>query len=301
MSPTLPGLHHVTAITANGQRNLDFYTGVLGLRLIKVTVNFDDPASYHLYYGDALGRPGTAMTFFVWEGVPPGRVGAPQAVVTQFAVPVGSLAHWAEHLTARGIEHHTGKERFGHAVLTLRDPDDMPLELVAAAPADADPYAIQGFFGVTLASGRTESTAHLLASILGYTATAADTERRRFQGSATSATTIDLLTAGRMSRGHNGAGTVHHIALRVPDDAQQEAWLHLLREAGMNVSSVMDRCYFRSIYFREPGGILFEIATDGPGFTADEPADQLGRSLRLPPWMEPQRAAITAALPPLAY
>lgn len=302
MSPTLPGLHHVTAITANGQQNLDFYTRILGLRRVKVTVNFDDPSSYHLYYGDALGRPGSAMTFFVWEGAPRGRIGAPQAVVTQFAVPEGSLARWAERLAAAGVAVQPAADRFGHAVLGLKDPDGLPIELVAAADATAaDPDAIQGFFGVSLASAQSDATAHVLADVMGYTRCGENDDRTRFTGIAPSAATVDLLHPGALSRGQSGAGTVHHIAFRVPDGAQQEEWQTILRAANLNVSPVMERCYFQSIYFREPGGILFEIATDGPGFTVDESADQLGHALQLPPWMEPQRAAIEATLPPLQW
>ncbi len=311
MTPHIPGLHHVTAITANGQKNIDFYTGVLGLRLIKVTVNFDDPASYHLYYGDQSGAPGSAMTFFVWEGGRAGRVGAPQAVMTQFAVPPGSLPYWVARFEEQRVPHQPLTERWGDSVLAFSDPDDMPLELVETTPAAAfvpatgpvpPDYAIRGFFGVTLASADAERTGALLANIMGLSPLVdTDGDRIRYQGRAAGAAVVDVLQLGGTPRGYNGTGTIHHVAFRVPDDDTQKGWQSLLQERGFGVSPVMDRCYFHSIYFREPGGILFEFATDGPGFTTDESLEALGARLQLPPWMEENRAQIETSLAPLRW
>ena len=311
MKPTLPGIHHVTAITADGKRNVAFYTGVLGLRMVKVTVNFDDPSAYHLYYGDFLGRPGSAMTFFVWEGARGGRVGAPQVVVTQFAIPVGARAYWQERLAKAKITA-TAQERLGESVLAFEDPDGLALELVEV-PLDsistfevgADSvvpveYAIRGFYGVTLASYKPDSTRALLSEVMGFPSVdETSSDRTRHKGAASYAAVVDVLNQAELRHGQSGAGTVHHVAFRSPDAEQQKAWQAILQERGLAVSPVMERCYFQSIYFREPGGILFEIATDEPGFTIDEPAESLGERVCLPPWMEENRAQIEASLPPL--
>ncbi len=312
MKATLPGIHHVTAITADGKRNVAFYTQTLGMRMVKVTVNFDDPSAYHLYYGDFLGRPGSAMTFFVWEGAGLGRVGAPQVVVTQFAIPVGALAYWQERLAEAKITATASQDRFGQSVLAFEDPDGLALELVEA-PLDslstfeigADSvvpveYAIRGFYGVTLASYKPDSTRALLTEVMGFPATDETApDRTRHKGAADYASVVDVLNQSELRHGQGSAGTVHHVAFRVPDAEQQKAWQTILQERGLGVSPVMERCYFQSIYYREPGGILFEIATDGPGFTIDEPAESLGERVCLPPWMEENRSQIEAALPPL--
>lgn len=308
MNPTLPGLHHVTAITAVPQENVDFYCGVLGLRLVKLTVNFDDPGSYHLYYGDERGRPGTIMTFFAWPGAPRGRVGPPQLTATAFAVPVDSMAYWAARLHAHLAAVQPAQTRFGEPVLSFADPDGLRLELVgAAAPGGDTPaagpvpaaHAIRGFHGVTLAEEGYEQTARLLTGELGFRADGEEGNRFRYRAGGEFAAVVDLLCVPDARRGSMGAGVVHHVAFRTPDDEQQEAWRARIARRDYNVSPVMDRTYFHSIYFREPGGVLFEIATDPPGFTVDEAAEALGTQLRLPPWLEPHRAELERALPPL--
>ncbi len=310
MKPTLPGIHHVTAITADAQQNIDFYTGVLGLRMVKVTVNFDDPTTYHLYYGDESGRPGSAMTFFAWQGARRGRIGPPQVTVTGFAVPAAGLEYWRERLNEHGVRGITEEQRFDDRVLTFRDPDDMRLELVATREPGGDApargpvppeYAIRGFHGVTMAELGPEPTAALLTDVMGFSEEATDNGRTRYRagGGNPYASALDVVEADAASRGFNGAGTVHHVAFRAPDDAQQIAWQSAIAKRGLGVSPVMDRCYFHSIYFREPGGVLFEIATDGPGFAVDESSEALGQALQLPAWMEPDRAKLEKALPPL--
>lgn len=305
MNPTLSGLHHVTAITADAQANVDFYCGVLGLRLVKRTVNFDDPGSYHLYYGDDQGRPGTVMTFFAWTGAPRGRVGPPQATATAFAVPRDALAFWAGRLGGRAVR----ETRFGDPVLALADPDGIRIELVGTeaderpapgggpVPADA---AIRGLHGVTLAEEGHESTARLLTDVMGFSEAESEGNRFRYIASGGGpASVVDLLCTPDAMRGRVAAGTVHHVAFRTPDDAQERSWRGGLIGRGLNVSPVMDRQYFHSIYYREPGGVLFEIATDAPGFSTDEAPAELGMGLKLPPWLEPRRAEVEIRLPPL--
>ena len=306
---TIPGIHHVTAITADAQKNVDFYCGVLGLRLVKLTVNFDDPGSYHLYYGDELGRPGTIMTFFAWPGAYRGRVGPPQVTVTSFAVPASSLSYWSNRLKEHGVLE--SPDRFDERALTFTDPDGMLLEVVGVADPKGQPWqagpvpaehAIRGFHGVTISEEGYEKTAKVLTDLMGFKPAGSERNRFRYQGSSDGggiARTIDLLCVPDARHGTMGAGVVHHVAFRTHDDAQQERWQQKISGAGLNVSPVMDRTYFHSIYYREPGGVLFEIATDAPGFTFDEPAEKLGTSLQLPPWLAPQRAAIERAVPPL--
>ena len=316
MTPTLLGLHHVTAMTADVQANIDFYTGVLGLRMVKLTVNFDDPTSYHLYYGDAVGSPGSIMTFFVWTGAFRGRHGTGQTAVTSFAIPRASVEFWKTRLRERRVTLRTEEQRFGEHVLRFDDPDGLAIELVAsdqrdnrapwtgAAAAVPAEHGVRGFHSVTLSEEGYELTAGLLSETLGYRATAEAGNRFRYEPAAAAPagavpTYIDVLCQPDARRGSMGVGTVHHIALRTPDDEQQRAWLEVIRQRKLNVSPVMDRKYFHSIYFREPGGVLFEIATDPPGFTVDEPLDKLGSGLYLPPWLEPHRAELQAVLPPV--
>lgn len=310
MSNRLPGIHHVTAIAADPQRNLDFYTGLLGLRLVKLTVNFDDPGSYHLYYGDELGHPGTVLTFFSWPGAPRGRRGSGQTISTAFSVPEGALAYWVERLGSRGIPLEGPISRFGDEVLLFQDPDGLSLEMVAHAGVGAgSPWqegpvppgqAIRGLHGVTLAEAELEPTATLLAETLGFSLVGREGNRYRYQaGVPGEGQMVDLLHLPEEPAGQIFAGTVHHVAWRVPDDRGQQAWRQRIGAAGLKVTAVQDRQYFRSIYFREPGGVLFEIATDPPGFTLDESRESLGGSLRLPPWLEPQRESIQGVLPRL--
>jgi len=308
--PTTPitGLHHVTAITADAQKNIDFYCGVLGLRLVKLTVNFDDPGSYHLYYGDELGRPGSIMTFFAWAGAFRGKVGPPQVTATAFAVPAGAMDFWTARLKEKGVATQPLATRFGEPVLSFADPDGMPVEIIGCVDPKGTPWpggpvaaqhAITGFHGVTISEEGYENTARLLTDVMGFKA--AGNEQNRFRYRAGSgdgfASVVDLVCVPDARHGSMGAGVVHHVAYRAGDDAVQLAWREEIAGKGFNISPVMDRTYFHSIYYREPGGVLFEIATDAPGFTADEPPAQLGSKLMLPPWLEPHRAEIERAVP----
>jgi catechol 2,3-dioxygenase-like lactoylglutathione lyase family enzyme len=305
---SLAGIHHVTAITADAQKNIDFYCGLLGLRLVKVTVNFDDPTSYHLYYGDQLGHPGTILTFFVWPGAHRGTVGPPQVTATAFRVPQSASEFWRTRLTDKGLTVGTAVHRFGEEIIPFADPDGMRLEIVATDQPGTDAWAawpvpiehaIRGFHGITIAEEGYESTARLLTDVMGYKADGSDDNRFRFRASAGFAATVDLLCTPGSPHGTMGAGTVHHVAYRTADDPQQLAWQAELSRLDFNVSPVMDRNYFHSIYFREPGGVLFEIATDNPGFTVDEPAEEFATKLKLPSQFEPYRAEIERVLPPV--
>lgn len=313
-SSRLPGIHHITAICGDPQRNVDFYVGVLGLRLVKKTVNFDDPGAYHLYYGDGLGSPGTLMTFFAWD-LPPGvsaraRPGTGQVTTTAFLIPPRSLDFWTSRLAAAAVDFQGPHTRFGEAVISLRDPDGLGLELVAregdrlSVPWEEGPvppgHAIRGFAGVTLSLAACQPTERLLTTLMGLRPVGMEGHRRRLQvGEGEDAAMIDLLCQPQPGQARMGVGAVHHIAWRTPSRQEQEEWRRLLSEAGYQVTPVLNRNYFHSIYFREPGGVLFEIATDPPGMTVDEPAEALGTQLKLPPWLEPQRALIEAQLPPV--
>jgi glyoxalase family protein len=303
--PPIRGLHHVTAMASDAQANVDFYTGVLGLRLVKVTVNFDDPSSYHLYYGDAAGQPGTILTFFVWPGAGPGRIGAPQVSTTAFRVAAGTLPAWVEHLAQHGVPHAGIADRGGQQVLAATDRDGMQVELVDAGRPGPSPVgarlAVERIGGVTLSLSAADPTTRFLTDEFQARPGEPPTgDRARFHvGHGDAAAVVDLLATPDAPRGRLGAGIVHHVAWRVADDAGETAWLDALRTAGHGVSPVMDRTYFHSIYFREPGGVLFEIATDNPGFAVDEPGAELGTHLCLPPWLQPRRAEIEASLPPL--
>lgn len=304
------GIHHVTAIATDPQRNVDFYLQVLGLRLIKQTVNFDAPDTYHLYYGNEAGTPGTVLTFFPWPGTPRGRIGTGQATVTAFSVPQASLGWWQQHLERRGIEVSEARARLEEDALSFRDPDGLVLELVAHEGADPHPpwergpvpveHAVRGFHSVAFSELGYESTAALLVDTLGFRLASEDGERFRFAvGDGGPGETVDVLIKPDAPQGLVAAGTVHHVAWRAPDDPTQERWRAEIVDDGYDVTPVIDRQYFHSIYFREPGGVLLEIATDPPGFTKDEPLLELGRALRLPPWLEPRREDIQRMLPPL--
>jgi glyoxalase family protein len=304
--PTLPGIHHITAIASDPQRNVDFYQGLLGLRLVKQTVNFDDPGSYHLYYGDALGRPGTILTFFAWPGAPRGRAGVGQVGATAFSVPGESLSFWQERLTGAGVAVIDGGTRFGDRVLSFTDPDGMFLELIGAED-DSRPgwidgpvpveFAVRGFHAPTLLINRHAPSTALLTDVMDFRQVGQEGTRLRFAaGDGGPGSLVDLVEApGRVP--HQAAGTVHHIAWRTPTDADELGWRSNLQRHDIPVTEVRDRQYFHSIYYREPGGILYEIATDEPGFAVDEAPDRLGTSLMLPAWLEPRRAQIEQALP----
>jgi glyoxalase family protein len=309
----ISGIHHITAIAGDPQQNIDFYTGVLGLRLVKVTVNFDDPEAYHFYYGDGHGRPGTILTFFSWPGARRGRPGNGQVTAASFAVPGDSLSFWMERLSANGIASEKQPERFGRPVLSFSDTDGQRVELVETSGIDAvhvwegsevpPEFAVHGFYGATLSETGFEQTAELLTETMGFRLWAREQNRFRYEPThshlSTAGQTIDVVCAPAAPEGRVAVGTIHHIAFRTPDDAQQSEWLAEIGDLGYNISPVMDRIYFHSIYYREPGGILFEIATDSPGFAIDEPVEQLGGALQLPPWLETQRSRIEAALPPI--
>jgi glyoxalase family protein len=305
----ITGLHHVTAIASDPQRNLDFYVGLLGLRLVKRTINFDDPGSYHFYFADRVGTPGTILTFFAWPDARRGVRGVGEIESTAFAIPAASVGYWLERLKARHVDVWRALERFGDEVICFADPDGMLIELIASAPGNEVQawtegpvpveHAIRGIYSVSAALESREGTTTLLTESFGYRLIQEAGNRIRFAapGEGGLGKTIELVRAGGNRPGQLGPGSVHHIAFRVPDDAEQLAWREKIVSLGYNVSPVMDRIYFRSIYFREPSGILFEIATDPPGFTIDETVDELGAKLRLPPWLERARAQIEKGLP----
>ena len=301
------GIHHVTAIAGDAQENVNFYAGLLGLRLVKRTVNFDDPQSYHLYYGDGAGNPGTLLTFFAWPGAQRGRVGLGQVTGTALAIGPNSLLYWQERLQAHGISGEI-ETRFGETMLAFADPDGIRIELV---PTPSDPrsgwpeghipaeHAIKGIHGVTLPERSSADTAALLTEVLGFREAATDGTVTRYSSGTEPSTSADVVFAPNTVPGQIAVGNIHHVAWRTSDDAEQASWLRELSALGYGVSPVMDRDYFHSIYFREPGGILFEIATDPPGFAIDESPDTLGHMLQLPAQYESRRAQIEANLPPL--
>ena len=307
MSSPISGLHHVTAIASDPQTNVDFYVGLLGLRLIKKTVNFDDPSTYHLYYGDGVGSPGTVMTFFPLAGVRPGALGSRQTSTTTFAIPEGSLDFWRQRLE-ESLVRADDLTRFGAPGLGFADPDGLRLELIEASVTDDGrrwegslvpvEYAIRGFDSVTLLHDNSAATERLLVGTMGFRKVAEDGQRVRYEsGGGGSGTYVDLLHDPNTGHGRVAGGSVHHIAFRVGDDEAEIEWQNRLFEAGHPTTEVKDRMYFHSIYFREPGGVLFELATDNPGFTIDESVDRLGSELRLPPWFEENRGRIEQVLP----
>ena len=292
------GIHHITAIAGDPQRNLDFYTEALRLRLVKRTVNFDDPGSYHFYFGDNIGTPGTIMTFFPWPGARRGARGSGQVTTVSFAVPRNSMAFWKERLRATHVIAEEIEGRFGSNALRFLDPDGLQLELVASANEESSSErAVRGFAAPTLEVRNPEKTEKLLTEILGFEFVAEENNRRRFRGSGSNASAEIDLVSSEAGFGQIAAGTVHHIAFRAADDDEQLKVREQLAARGLNVTPVIDRQYFHSIYFREPNGILFEIATDGPGFLIDEPADALGETLKLPPIYESKRNEIERVLP----
>jgi len=306
--PQTTGIHHVTAISGAPQRNVDFYAGTLGLRLVKKTVNFDDPETYHLYYGDGAGNPGTVMTFFPWAHAPGGRIGAGQLVVTSYSIPAASLGYWTERLVERGVRFERPRDRFGDTVLSFEDPDRLRIELVTAedvrpgragGPVRED-HSIRGFHHVALAVEATDRTAGLMTDTLGFRLVdEAEGRIRLASGEGGPGDRVDVVNAAGFPGGSMGVGTVHHVAFRVPDEETQLALREAVAALGYNVTPVLDRNYFRSIYFRETGGVLFEIATDPPGFAVDEDPEHLGEDLKLPPWLETRRDRLEEVLPPL--
>jgi len=306
------GIHHVTAIARDARRNLDFYTRVLGLRLVKRTVNFDDPSTYHLYYGDETGRPGTILTFFPWQHVAPGRLGVGLTQETAFRVPEAAIGFWTHRFVDKGVPHEAPEKRFGQSVLPFKDPDGMALALVGTGDAEIEPawtdgevpaeHAIRGFAGVTLMCEDAAPTGAVLMDVLGFNEMGREGNLIRFQADGTAlGGTLDIRVASGFLPGGMGGGSVHHVAFRAADDAAQAEMVRTLAEHHrIRATEQLDRNYFRSVYFREPGGILFEIATDEPGFAVDEPVTSLGGELKLPRFLEMRRKDIEQALPELA-
>ncbi|HWQ54965.1 MAG TPA: ring-cleaving dioxygenase [Bryobacteraceae bacterium] len=310
MNREIRGIHHITAIAGDPQPNLDFYAGLLGLRLVKLTINYDDPGTYHFYYGDGIGSPGTLLTFFPWPGAPRGRHGNSQATGTAFAIPSGAMQYWTERLARNGVALDGPFERFEEQVLSFPDPDGLGIELVEGAAVNAEraytggpvpvEYAIHGFHSATLSEEGHGQTAALLTETMGFRLLKQDGSRFRYAvAGGEPGALVDVCCLPEEPQGRMGVGTVHHIAWRTPDDAQQREWLGEITRLGYNVTPVIDRKYFKSIYYREPGGVLFEIATDGPGMSVDEAVEDLGTKLQLPPRLEPARAQLEAVLPRL--
>jgi glyoxalase family protein len=311
MDKKIVGLHHVTAIASDPQRNLDFYIGLLGLRLVKRTVNFDDPGTYHFYFADARGAPGTILTFFPWPGARRGNRGVGQIEATAFAISPDSVGYWLDRFKQQHVTAEKTPARFGEEVIRFTDPDGLLLELIASdsfgkaeswidgsVPAE---HSLRGFHSVSAALEGYERTAKLLTETFGYHLVEESGNRFRFAApsDASPGRIVDLLCMPDARPGNVAAGSVHHIAFRSGDDAEQLQWREHLVELGYSVTPVIDRTYFHSIYFREPGGILFEIATDPPGFTLDEKLGELGMHLRLPPWLESARSQIEKILTPI--
>ena len=303
---SIVGLHHVTAIAADPQRNLNFYTDVLGLRFVKKTVNFDDPGTYHFYFGDDAGTPGTILTFFPWPHAKRGTVGAGEVTHTAFSIPPTSIAYWEQRLIAKNVSVEGKEERMGETVLTFSDPDGMKIELVGhaesgvlKAPRFADvpaEHAIRGFFGVTMLERDARQTEAALA-LLGFRKVAEEANRLRFSAAGEAlGNQLDIVVDPKAGPARPGAGSVHHIAFRSEDYEDQKQWRDVIGKY-LRVSPVMERDYFRSIYFREPGGVLFELATDIPGFAIDEPLETLGEDLRVPQWLGANLAQLTQHLP----
>jgi glyoxalase family protein len=306
------GLHHVTAISGPAQENLDFYAGILGMRLVKKSVNQDDPGTYHLFYADDTGHPGTDLTFFPWAHMAPPRVGHGLAVEVALAVPAGSLSYWSERLARYGAELGAPETRFGEAALPLVDPHGMRVALVESPPASGREFSpspaspvpaerqIHGLHAARLWESDPAATAAFLTGVLGFSPLAEENGWQRFAlPGGGSGRVLDVHAAPGERRGAWGVGAIHHLAWRVEDDEHQMDVRQGVEQAHRHPTPVIDRFWFRSVYFKEPGGVLFELATDGPGFAVDESPEHLGESLVLPPWLEPHRGEIQAVLPPL--
>ncbi len=305
----IPGIHHVTCITGDVQKCTDFYVNVLGLRFVKKSINQDLPDTYHIYFGDYLGSPGTAMTFFGWPTWPSQRAGSGQVPTVSFQVPSGSLGFWSKRLNDMRVDHRM-VTRFDADSLVLHDADGIQLELVAQAADDRwvpwregpvdEEHAIRGFHSVAMTLAEVTATFNLLTTVMGFRVVAEEGTRTRLEtGAGGPHAIVDVVEAPEGPEGEESIGTVHHVAWRTPDADTQTAWRDALLTAGRNVTPVIDRWYFKSIYYREPGGVLFEIATDGPGFTVDEPPEKLGTSLSLPPWFQVRRDRLDETLPPI--
>src|SRR5437870_11373544 len=302
------GLHHVTAISSDAQMTLDFFTKILGLRLIKLTVNYDDRSTYHVYFGDEIGHPGSVLTFFPWPGQPRGLKGAGQATNTSFSIPQESIPFWQDRLKSHSVAQEATRKRFGETVLSFEDQDGQGLELIGnkelgertgwkQGPVTTE-HAIRGFHSVTLSEEVLERTESVLVDTLGFRLVGQEENRFRYEaGKGAAGTIVDIVSSPNAQRGFVSVGTVHHVAFRAADDEHQKALRQEIVKADLNVTPVINRNYFHSIYFREHGGVLLEVATDQPGFTIDESPEQLGTRLALPPWLEHSRAEIEKNLP----
>lgn len=310
MENRILGLHHITAIADNAKRNFDFYTQVLGLRLVKKTVNFDDPGTYHFYFGNETGTPGTILTFFPWEGIGKGTNGSGLATHIGYSVPKGSLEFWKNRFQQFSINVEEG-EIFGEKMISFKDPDGLQLQFIESSTPDdrkvwttddiKDKNALKGFHNVTLTLKKADPTIKVLTDILGYDLQKQEGERFRFAtDSIETANLIDIIQNDKIVAGRNAAGTNHHIAFRVKDDNVLMEYREKVMSAGLSITPKIDRDYFYSLYFREPGGVLFELATDNPGFTVDEPLNELGTNLKLPKQHEGLRNKIAEALPKLS-
>lgn len=306
MPTDVTGIHHVTAIGSDPGQNYRFYTETLGLRLVKQSVNQDDVSVYHLFYADRSGTPGTSMTFFPYPSAQSGRVGTGQVSSIQFLIPESAIDYWRERLVDAAVDVQEPIERFGDTVIPFLDPDGTPLELVARSDApDGDPpagpvpaeHAIRGFFGVTLSLASATSTRSLL-EVMGYNETDQSPERTRYQSVSELGYVVDVREDPQAPRGQPGAGTVHHVAFTVGGN-DQPTWRDVLFEHGLRPTEIIDRKWFKSIYARTEGGVLFEFATKAPGYTVDEDLDDLGSRLVLPEWLEDRREEIEAGLPDL--
>lgn len=305
MDRLINGIHHVTAMADDPQKNVDFYTGVLGLRLVKKTINFDAPDVYHFYYGDEAGSPGSILTFFPFSGITRGRKGKGQMTVTGFSIPQNSISYWLTRLAHLGITYEEAQDRFNETYIYLEDPDGLGLELVANDQDKRNGFtyghiplehSIRGFYHATLSLEGYERTGGLLTKSMEHRLVEEKGNRFRYSAGNGPGSYIDLLCEPDSLRGLSGGGTVHHIAFSTDTDENQKQMQEKLRRAGRDVTPVLDRQYFHSVYFREPGGILFEIATNQPGFAIDEEPAHLGETIKLPSWYEPKRAVIEKGL-----
>jgi glyoxalase family protein len=310
MNNQILGLHHLTAIAGNAQRNYNFYTKSLGLRLVKKTVNFDDPGTYHFYYGDEQGTPGSILTFFPWEGIQKGHIGAGMATEIGYSIPKGSIDFWAKRFDELKIKHTGSGELFGEQYISLEDPDGLILNLIVPAMEDnrkswttneiKEDVATKGFHSVVLSVNELEPTARILTDIFGYDLLKQEGNRYRFvTNSVEGANLVDIVEVGNREYSHSGSGTNHHVAFRAKDDNIMMEFQEKVQSAGLAITEKIDRNYFYSLYFREPGGILFEIASDNPGFAIDEAKEHLGESLMLPAQYESYRNKIEGVLPKL--
>ena len=310
MENRILGLHHITAIAGNAKQNLEFYTKVLGQRLVKKTVNFDDPGTYHFYFGDEKGTPGSILTFFPWAGVRRGQNGAGMATGISYSVPVNSLEFWKDRFKRFNIKQDEPGQRFGEEYLHFQDPDGLQLDLVVSEKEDhrkpwetdevKSAHATRGFHSVTLTLNEADPTAEVLTDILGYKLLKQEGNRYRFiTDSVDNASLVDIIEAPGLGAGVNSAGTNHHVAFRVKDDTILMEYREKVLSKGLNITPKIDRDYFFSLYFREPGGVLFELATENPGFDKDEPVSELGTHLKLPKQYEPARKEIEKVLPQL--